>query len=997
MEPDDGDLGSDVLPAGTVTFVLSDVESSTRLWEADPDAMGRALARHDAILAQTVREHGGTLLKHKGEGDSAFAVFSRASDAVAAAIAAQRALGVEPWPDGCVIRVRMAVHTGEAELRDGDYYGPAVNRTARLRGIAHGGQTVISQATADLIRDRVPTGARLVDLGVHRLPDLGGAEVVFGLAHADIMSQFPPLRSLDSLPNNLPLQLTSFIGRSEEMAELRDLLGAHRLVTLTGAAGCGKTRLALQVAAEALPTYRAGVWVIDLAPLSDPDLVTQVVARTLGIGEPDVSTLVDARDAGALNARPLIDLVIEHLRSRELLLVFDNCEHLLNATSSLVGTLLLACADLRVLATSRESLGVAGEVTWRVRSLSTPDPKTVSSAATLLDYEAIRLFVDRARAHVPSFTLTAEDGPAVSQVCRRLDGIPLAIELAAARVETLSAPQLAARLEDRFRLLTGGSRTGLERHQTLRAAVDWSYDTLSESERVLLDRLSVFAGGCTLEAAEEVCVGADVDGDTVLDLLARLVAKSLVVTDRDLRGARYRLLEMIRQYCREMLVASGDQERLRVRHRDWCAALAGRAQREVFGPGQASWLDILEAENDNLRQALDYTIASGDTEVALRLVGALGRFWMVRGGWEEGRRFLRDALALPGVAAYPFLRAQALNTSALIELGPGGNPATARAMAKDALAIYRDLGTRRGIFWALQSLAHAAIRLNDLDAAESLADEAVTIARSAGHDPTIAYALHQRAVVATHRGDYATAEGLLSEALPIMRHAGDTNGVAQTLAMRGVAITSEGDFRAAAPLFLEALDLYRQLGNHGAVRMMRIAVGSIALVTDEPLTARDNFNKAYAGARDAGDRYIEALASCGLGEGASSEGDFARAFEWYADAAKRFAAAETFPVELPAGGLAPVFAGLAKIAAADGSCERAAVIFGAAQGARDEDPVRHISLRWLLYEHDFDHYLDMVRSSLGEDAFARAFAEGRSLSPEAAIARALERERPDEG
>jgi predicted ATPase len=949
--------------------------------------MEKALARHDAILVQTVSEHGGTLLKHKGEGDSAFAVFGRASAAVAAALAAQRAFGVEPWPDGCVIRVRMAVHTGEAELRDGDYYGPAVNRTARLRGIAHGGQTVISQATADLIRERVPEGARLVDMGVHRLPDLGGAEVVFGLAHADVASQFPPLRSLDALPNNLPVQLTSFVGRDEELAELRDLLGGHRLVTLTGAAGCGKTRLALQVAAEMLDTYRAGVWLVDFAPLADPDLATRVVARTLGVREPAVSTLLDALDAGGQNARPLLDLMIEHLRSRELLLVLDNCEHLLEAAAALVGALLRGCGDLRVLATSREALGVAGEVSWRVRSLSLPDPKRLPGVEELGDYEAIRLFVDRARAHVPRFMLTAEDGPAVAQVCRRLDGIPLAIELAAARVETLSAGELAARLDDRFRLLTGGSRTGLERHQTLRAAVDWSYDTLSVAERALLERLSVFAGGCTLEAAEEVCAGGDVDGDAVLDLLAQLVAKSLVVTDRDPRGARYRLLEMIRQYSREKLVASGDQERLRACHRDWCVVLAGRAEREVFGPDQAGWLDILEVENDNLRQALDYTIAARDAEVALRLAGALGRFWMVRGGWEEGRRFLRDALALPDTDGYPFLRAQALNTAALIELGPAGDLATAQVMANESLAIYRELGTRRGIFWALQTLAHAAIRLGDLVAAESLADEAVTVARSAGHQATIAYALHQRAVVAVHRADYSTAEALASEALPLMRRAGDNQGVAQMIAMRGIAITAQREFQAAAPIFQEALDLWRQLGNEGAVRMMHVFLGSIALVTDEPATARQHFEDAYAIARDLGDRYGEVLAAAGLGEHALTAGDVARAVEWYTEATQHCAATD-------AGALAPVLAGLGKVAAAESSWVRAARLFGAAERTLEDDPIRRMPLRWLLYEHLYDQHLDRARSALGNDAFARAFAEGRAMSHEAAVAHALERDPP---
>jgi predicted ATPase/class 3 adenylate cyclase len=988
----DREQGSAALPAGTVTFVLSDVEGSTRLWEADPTVMERALARHDAILLEAVSGHAGTLLKHKGEGDSAFAVFGRARDAVAGALAAQRAFAAERWPDGCVIRVRIAIHTGEAELRDADYYGPAVNRAARLRGIAHGGQTVLSQATADLIRGWVPEGARLVELGAHRLPDLAGAEAVFALAHPDIESQFPPLRSLDALPNNLPVQLTSFVGRDEELAELRALFGAHRLVTLTGAAGCGKTRLALQLAAEMLDTYQAGVWLVDLAPLADSELVTPIVARTLGVREPTSSTMIDALDARRPAARSLVDLVVEHLRSRELLLVLDNCEHLLDATATLVRTLLQSCPTLRVLATSREALGVAGEVSWRVRSLSVPDPKHLPSVETLEDYEAIRLFVDRARAHVPGFALTVEEAPAVVQVCRRLDGIPLAIELAAARVETLSARELASRLDDRFRLLTGGSRTGLERHQTLRAAVDWSYDTLPDAERLLLDRLSVFAGSCTLDAVEDVCVGGAVEAGETVDLLSQLVAKSLVVTVRDPRGARYRLLEMIRQYAREQLVASADHERLRVRHRDWVVALVGRSERAVWGADQAAWLDRLEADNDNLRQALDYTIAARDTEIALRLVGALGRFWMVRGGWEEGQRFLYDALALEDANKYPFLRAQALNTAALIALGNANDPAAAVPLANEALAIYRELGVRRGIFWALHTLSNAAMRQGDLEAADSTAAEALAVARAAGHEPSVAYALLQRAVVAYHRGQYATAGAQVAEALSIMRRVGDTTGIVQAIVTRGVAVTAERQFKAAVPIFHEALDLYRQLGNTHEIAVMLCFLGNLALVTDDPEAAQRHLDEAYATAGEEGDRYAAMLASTGLGEHALIEGNLTRATDYYTDAIQISGTGVfTAPDVVPPEQLAPVLAGLGKVAAAENSWERAARLLGAAERTREDDPTRSLPLRWLLYEHDYKQHLDRTRTALGDDLFTRAFTEGRAMSSEAAVNFALER------
>jgi class 3 adenylate cyclase len=444
-------------PTGTVTFLFTDVEGSTRHWEEHPAAMRAALARHDALIEAEVAGHEGTVVRPRGEGDSRFAVFARASDAVAAAAALQRALSAEPWPPEAVLRVRMALHTGEADLREGDYYGSAVNRCARLRAIAHGGQTLLSAATAALVWDSVPSGASLRDLGEHRLADLQRPEHVFQLDAGALPAEFPPVRSLEASPNNLPVQLTSFIGREEEIAEVTRLVRAApsgaRLLTLTGAGGAGKTRLAVQVAAGVVEDAPDGVWYVELAPLADPALLPQAVASTCGVRETP--------------GRSLLASLCEVWQPRHVLLILDNCEHLLDACAALADTLLRHCPHLSILATSREPLGIGGETTWRVPSLA-PPPQGAQPREALTRYAAVQLFVERAVAVRPDFAVTEANAPVLAQICARLDGIPLAIELAAARMRGLAVEQVAARLDQRFRLLTGGSRTALPRQQTLR-------------------------------------------------------------------------------------------------------------------------------------------------------------------------------------------------------------------------------------------------------------------------------------------------------------------------------------------------------------------------------------------------------------------------------------------------------------------------------------------------------------------------------------------------
>lgn len=607
------------LPGGTVTFVLADVEGSVRLWESQPNAMAAAVARFDVLVSELVGLHGGVRPQEQGEGDSFVAAFPVARDAVAFIVGVQRTLHDERWATELPLRVRAAVHTGTAQLRDDDnYMGPAVNRCARIRGLAHGGQILLSGATATVVADELDAGVTAVDLGLHQLRDFQRTERVFQLVHPDLPDRFPPLRDDGDAPR-LPAVLTTFVARQSEIEAVADLLHRDRLVTLTGAGGSGKTRLALECARRQLEHFPGGVRWADAAPVADGALLTACVAGALGVRE--------------VPSQPLVDTVVREVGDLHALLVIDNCEHVIDDAARLVDRLLSDCPQLHVVATSREPLGVHGEAVMRVPSLEERD--------------AVHLFVDRAQASSSGFMLTPECEDAVTEICRRLDGIPLAIELAAARVRVLTPEQIAEGLADRFRLLTGGSRTALPRQRTLEASVDWSYRLLSQSERTLLDRLSVFAGGFTLTAARSVCADATVPEASVLDLLTTLVDKSLVLPDPygASAEARYRMLETIRHFARQRLADDPDAGTTRDRHLEYFLALAEEAGPRIERGDEVRWLDDLEADVDNLRAALDWAEQRGAPESLLRLTASLWLFWEVRCRFEEATAWLHTALA----------------------------------------------------------------------------------------------------------------------------------------------------------------------------------------------------------------------------------------------------------------------------------------------------------------------------------------------------------------
>lgn len=803
------------LPTGTVTFLFTDIEGSTKLWEQHPEAMRTALARHDVLLRQAVEDNSGVVFKTGGDGFCA--AFATASDALQAALAAQCALHAEPWPDALALRVRMALHTGAAEARDNDYFGQPLNRVARLLSAGYGGQVLLSLPTEELVRDTLPTNAALKGMGEHRLRDLGRPEVVFQLLHPELSSEFPPLKSLDNpeLPNNLPQQVTSFIGREKEIETVKTLLGKTRLLTLTGSGGCGKTRLGLQVAAEVLEDYPDGAWLVELAPLADSALVPQAVASVVGVRE----------EAG----KPFVQTLVSFLKPKRLLLVLDNCEHLLVACAQLTDTLMRTCPNLKILASSREGLGIAGETLYRIPSLSQPDLKQTATPTSLTAYEAVSLFVERAMAALPSFSVTNANAPAVASVCHRLDGIPLAIELSAARVRSQTVEEINNKLDHRFRLLTGGSRTALPRHQTLRALIDWSYDLLNDQEKSLLCRVSVFAGGWTPEAAESVGIGPNVEEWEVLDLLMSLVDKSLVVAEQEQGHTRYRLLETVRQYAGDRLNESGEGENVRERHRDFFLALAEEVEPHLRGAEQVQLLEALETEHDNLRQALTFCLEETEGgEVGLRLGAALWRFWEVRGHYGEGRAHLDAALERAmGPEEQQWPRARALNGAGNLASRQGDYTAS-RARYEESLAIYRKLGNTSGIAYTLNNLGRMACNQGDSVAARALHEESLTIQRELGDKYGIAHSLACLGLVASHQGDYVVARTLHEESLTIRRELGDKYGIAYSLMNLGNVVFNQGDYVAARALHEESLTISREVGNKSGIADCLDALAELA-------------------------------------------------------------------------------------------------------------------------------------------------------------------------
>ncbi|HET6894601.1 MAG TPA: adenylate/guanylate cyclase domain-containing protein [Candidatus Baltobacteraceae bacterium] len=802
------------LPSGTVAFLFTDIEGSTSRWETHREAMAKAIDRHDALLQRAIDEYDGATFKRMG--DAYCAVFRTAPQAIAAACAAQRALFAEDFTDVDGLKVRMAVHVGHADEQNGDYYGPSVNRVARLLAIGYGGQVLVSGAAADLAQGEMPAQTGLRDLGSHRLKDLAQPEQVYQLTAPDLPQKFFTLRSLDALPNNLPLQLTSFVGRDDEIERVKTLLDAHRLVTLVGTGGVGKSRLALQIGADVLERYEDGVWFIELAPLSDGTLILNELAPLFGVQ--------------AAGDRSLLDALLSALRPKRALLIVDNCEHLVDPAAGIIEKILRGCPNVRVLATSREALKIAGETVHRVSSLE--------------ESAAIALFADRANAASDSFELTTENTPTVAKICRRLDGIALAIELAAARVRAVDVNELFARLDERFRILTGGSRSALPRQQTMRALIDWSYDLLSANEQTLLRRVAVFSGGWTLEAATAICSDDELQSWDLLDYLTSLVDKSLVAAELNDSPTgsklRYRLLESTRQYASEKLTASGERDRLRRMHAEYFLAFAERLDFEWARTPSRAWIARVQTEIDNVRAALDWALADKqDVEIGARIAGHLSWFFRETAR-VEGDKYVDMALtndvseptaarlwlaraALSGTANWHTMLSAATNAKQRYEAlsDPAGAMRAqmmrgealtrtlkideGRAALSEALAYFTASDEPRWANLGLVCLARNALWSGDWALARERFDRVVAAARSQGDDTTVSVSLNNLAECEHNTGNTPRAIEIARELIAQDRALAQPGQQAFSLNNLSAYLLACNEVAEAKPLAHEAL------------------------------------------------------------------------------------------------------------------------------------------------------------------------------------------------
>ncbi len=881
-------------------------------------------AQLNTLMQAAIAPHQGYVFRSIG--DELGVAFETALNALKAALAVQRALYKEDWGGKGTIRVRMGLHTGPATPRADEYEGYlTLAHTKRLMATACGGQILLSESTEALLRDSLPKGITLRDLGEHRLKDFERGENIFQVVAQDLPADFPQLKALDVSPNNLPVQLTSFIGRSKEKDEVKQMLSKERLLTLTGPSGSGKTRLALQVAAEMIEHFKDGLFFVALAPITEPDLVASTIAQSLGI----------IKSSG----RSIMDSISDHLHNKSLLLLLDNFEQVITA-APLVIELLAAGSELKVLITSREGLRISGEREYPVPPLSLPNLKQLPPLESLSQYPAVELFIQRAKVVKPGFSITNETAPAVAEICYRLDGLPLAIELAAARIKLLHPRAMLTRMEHRLEFLTGGGRDLPARQQTLRDAIAWSYDLLDEDEQKLFRRLSVFVGGCTVEAVEVVAEDHPSRG-SILDRLESLLDKSLIQEVEATNGeSRFIMLETLREFGLEQLEASGEQVSIQRRHADYFLSIAEQTEARLESAGQVEWINRMEQEHGNLRAALECSkTAEGTAETCLRLASALGLFWEARGYYSEGRKLLADLLLTEPIRERSATRARILARAAELAYRQSDFSAT-MSLAGESLAIYREVGDRQGIASALIKLGNAATEMGSYAAASGFLEEALKTWRELADKHGMARALISSGWVALRSGKYGLAKRRLIEALALSRDLGDTRNIAFELSGLGEVALRQKDYLRATQLVEESLALRKQLGNKWGVGVSLGILGWIAMREEKWDRAMARLCESLEVRREIGDQ----------------------------------------------SGSAWCLERLAAVAMAQGQTEKATRLFGAGSALR-------ASIRSVIDPADQPAYKSKIlslRRELGKERFKIIWEEGRALALEQAVAYALE-------
>ena len=911
-------------PSGTLTFLFTAIEDGTRSWLEHPEAMRLALARHDTILRKVIEQNDGYLFRTVGAGFRA--AFHTAPDALRASLEAQQEVISEVWPAPLKIKVQMALHTCDADLSEDDYSSRALSPIEELLCMGYGGQIVLTTVTHSLVHDELPDGCTLKDLGYHFIPGLGRSDCLFEAQFPEFESNFPSLKELDRRERlgNLPIRSTLFIGREIEIIDAIGLFDKTRLLTLTGADGSGKTRLALKLADECLPAYPDGAWLIEVAPIVDRHALIASVARVLDITERPGQSLQHA--------------LVMSLNAKSLLLIFDSCDHLAGVVKQFVSEILQSCPTVKILLTSRESLGVNEEQVFRVPSLAIPDPGSGGSAESVSQFDAVQLFIARASLVNPKFEVTQQNAPALAEICSMLDGIPLAIELVSTRIRSLTVEEINSGLVARFRMVASGWRTALPRRETLRTLIDWSYDLLSDQEKRVLRRISVFSGSGTAEMAEFVCAGGDIAEWEVLYVLAALADKALVISERCAGEMAYRLLESVRLYALDRLQTGEDFPTAIARHREAFVSLAERAERNLVGRDQRIWLERLENAHDNIRSALSWCLADDAVEQGLRLAGSLGRFWYIRGYFVEGQehllRVMNRAESVGG--AIPVRAKAALwlgRFAALHDLAAG------RVLVETSLRQSREIGDKGGIALALATLQRMSI---DVDAHEQ--------ARAFGN-----------------------------EAQQLFRELGERGGQAIVLCHFGYASMQQGDISLAKASLVSGLGFFRDLGNSQGISLALNYLGNVEYMEREYGSSKSLYEEALSVASDIGDRERMAALYLDLGHVWRCIGDYASSL------ANLKLCLETCGDLRLMSNLASGLDGLADLFLALGNAKKAAYLWASACTIRE-----HHRFKKPIHERAaFEDNLETAKNLIGTKLFDAVWAEGASLGWEQTLAHAL--------